>query len=358
MSHGAESRGPARGEPWWQPSPLARRRLDRLLGNRRGVVSGVIFCVVVLVSLASEVVANDRPLLVVYRGEAFFPVLMDYPESAFGGELPTLADFGDPALRRRIEADGWLIFAPIEHDWESVDFTVREPAPAPPRPGHWLGTDDQGRDVAARLLYGLRVSLLFGFCLTGLSALIGIGVGAVSGYVGGWLDLLVQRALEVWGSLPVTYLLIIVVNLIEPSFFWLLGILLAFGWMAFVGVVRAEVLRVRNFDYVRAARALGASESRIVRRHVLPNALVATLTFLPFSLVGSLTLLTALDFLGIGLPPGSASLGEMLAQGRAHLDAPWLVLAGFGAVTGLLGLLVFVGEALRDAFDSRHLVTE
>ena len=334
-------------------SPLTRRRLRSFRANRRGFWSTWIFLGLFAASLGAEVLANDRPILVRYEGGWYLPVLFSYPEAAFGGELPTTADYRDPVVSGLIRAKGWMLWPPLRYSYNTINYALAGPAPAPPSRANWLGTDDQGRDVLARLIYGFRISVLFGLVLTLASSVVGIAAGAVQGYVGGWTDLLFQRAIEIWSGLPVLYLLIILASLVEPSFWWLLGLMLLFSWMALVSVVRAEFLRARNFDYVRAARALGVRAPVIMFRHVLPNALVATLTFLPFILNGSITTLTSLDFLGFGLPPGSASLGEILAQGKANLQAPWLGLTAFLALAFMLSLLIFIGEAVRDAFDPR-----
>jgi microcin C transport system permease protein len=334
-------------------TPITRRRLAAFRANRRGFWSLVVFLVLFGVSLLAEVIANDRPLLVVYGGEAFVPGAADYPETAFGGDFPTSADFRDPFIREQIAQNGWAVWPPIRFSHATVNYDLNRPAPSPPSALNWLGTDDQGRDVLARLIYGFRISVLFGLALTVSASAIGVAAGAVQGYLGGWVDLLFQRFLEIWGSLPQLFILIIVTSAIVPGFWTLLVILLLFSWTALVGVVRAEFLRARNFEYVRAARALGLSDVRIGVRHVLPNAMVATITFLPFVLSGAVVALTSLDFLGLGLPPGSASLGDLLRQGKENLQAPWLGLSGFIVVSLLLSLLVFVGEAVRDAFDPR-----
>jgi microcin C transport system permease protein len=334
-------------------TPLLRRRLRNFRANRRGYWSLWLFLVLFGLSLVSEVIANDRPLLLRYDGRFYFPIARAYPETTFGGMFPTEAAYRDPAVRALIEAKGWMIWPPIPFRYDTINYDLPVPAPAPPSRVNWLGTDDQGRDLLARLLYGFRISVLFGLTLTLLSSVVGILAGAVQGYFGGWTDLLFQRFIEVWSGLPVLYLLIILASLVEPTFWWLLGLMLLFSWMALVGVVRAEFLRARNFDYVRAARALGVRNRVIMVRHVLPNAMVAALTFLPFILNGSITTLTSLDFLGFGLPPGSPSLGEILAQGKANLQAPWIGLTGFAVLAVMLSLLVFVGEAVRDAFDPR-----
>ncbi len=334
-------------------SPMTRRRLAAFRANRRGYWSLWVFLALFAVSLFAEFIANDRPLLVAYNGEIFAPVFKDYPETAFGGDFPTPADYRDPFVAEKIRADGWMVWPPIRFSYATVNFDLGRPTPAPPTAVNWLGTDDQGRDVLARLIYGFRVSVLFGLALAVSASAIGVAAGAVQGYFGGWIDLVFQRFLEIWSSLPQLFILIIVSSAIVPGFWTLLAILLLFSWTALVGVVRAEFLRARNFEYVRAARALGLSDFRIVVRHVLPNAMVATVTFLPFVLSGAVVALTSLDFLGLGLPPGSASLGDLLRQGKENLQAPWLGLSGFVVVSLLLSLLVFVGEAVRDAFDPR-----
>jgi microcin C transport system permease protein len=334
-------------------SPLMRRRLHNFSANRRGYWSLWIFLAMFIVSLFAELIANDRPLVVRYEGHWYFPVFTAYPETTFGGVLPTEADYRDPAVTTLIDAKGWMIWPLIRYRYDTINYHLPVPAPAPPSRDNWLGTDDQGRDLTARLIYGFRISVLFGLTLTVLSSAIGVVAGAVQGYFGGWVDLLFQRFIEIWAGLPVLYLLIILASVVEPNFWWLLGLMLLFSWMSLVGVVRAEFYRARNFDYVRAARALGVRNAVIMARHVLPNAMVATLTFLPFILNASITTLTSLDFLGFGLPPGSPSLGEILAQGKANLQAPWLGITGFAVLAVMLSLLVFIGEAVRDAFDPR-----
>ena len=334
-------------------TPLNRRRLENFRRNRRGWWSLWIFLALFGVSLFAEVIANDRPLLVRYEDSFYVPVLRAYPETTFGGDFETEADYRDPFVREAIAAKGWLLWPAIPFGHASVNKDLGVPFPAPPSATHLLGTDDQGRDVVARLIYGFRISVLFGLTLTLVSSVVGVIVGALQGYFGGWVDLSVQRFLEVWGGMPVLYLLIILSAFIQPSFWWLLGLLLLFSWMALVDVVRAEFLRARNFDYVRAARALGAGDIAIMFRHVLPNAMVATLSMMPFILSGSMVQLSSLDFLGFGLPPGSPSLGEMITQGKNNLQAPWLGISAFAAIAVMLSLLVFVGEAVRDAFDPR-----
>ena len=338
-------------------SPLTRRRLHHFRANRRGFWSLWIFLAIFIVTLFAEFIANDRPIIVRYDGGFYFPVFVSYPETTFGGEFPTDADYRDPEVKRLIDEKGWMIWPVIPFDYKTVNRELNRPAPAPPSAVNWLGVDDQGRDVLARLIYGFRISVLFGLTLTFFSSIAGVAAGAVQGFFGGTTDLLFQRFIEIWSGLPVLFLLIILATIVEPTFWWLLGLLLLFSWMSLVGVVRAEFLRARNFDYVRAARALGVSNVMLMWRHVLPNAMVATLTMLPFILNGSITALTSLDFLGFGLPAGSASLGELLAQGKGNLRAWWLGLTGFLSIALLLSLIVFVGEAVRDAFDPRKAVT-
>lgn len=356
-------------------SPLNRRRLENFRANRRGLWALRIFLVLFVVTGIAELIANDRPIIAIYKGEVLFPVLVDYPEEKFGGFL-AVTDYRDPEILREITSNGFMVWPPIRYSYRTVR-TDGGPFPAKPtwlkkdkvdcsasapekRPldctlgnWNWLGTDDQGRDVVARLIYGFRISVLFGLVLATVSSVIGVTAGAIQGYFGGLTDLLFQRFIEIWTSVPALYLLIILAAVIEPNFWVLLGILLLFSWVALVGVVRAEFLRARNFEYVQAARALGVSNPTIIWRHVLPNAMVATLTFMPFILNGSISTLTSLDFLGFGLPPGSPSLGELLAQGKSNLQAPWLALTGFTVIALLLSLLIFVGEAVRDAFDPR-----
>jgi microcin C transport system permease protein len=360
-------------------SPLNQRRLMSFKANRRGYWSLWIFLVIFLLTLFAEFLANDRPLVIRFKGEFYFPVVFSYPEETFLGEegfLP-VTDYKIAEIATAIEENGWAIWPPVRYSYRTVNTEIPEPAPARPSwmldrdtrcanyplgpddPAcvignwNWLGTDDQARDVLARVIYGFRVSVLFGLILTAASAVIGVAAGAVQGYFGGWTDLLFQRFIEVWSSMPVLYILLIMAAVLPPGFWVLLLIMLLFQWVSFVGVVRAEFLRARNFEYVNAARALGVSDRAIMFRHLLPNAMVATLTFLPFILNGSITTLTSLDFLGLGLPPGSASLGELMSQGRNNLQAPWLGLSGFFVISLMLSLLIFVGEATRDAFDPR-----
>ncbi len=360
-------------------SPANKRRWQNFKANRRGYWSFWIFMVIFVLSLGAELIANDKPLIVSYKGEILFPVAVNYPEEKFGGFLAT-TDYKSTDIAGEIEANGWMIWPPIRYSYNSVNSYVPHSAPTAPfwlmskeerckaypqgvnDPGcilgnmNWLGTDDQARDVLSRLIYGFRISVLFGLALTIASAIIGVTAGAVQGYFGGWTDLLMQRFIEIWSSMPVLYILLIIAAILPPGFFVLLGIMLLFSWTAFVGVVRAEFLRARNFEYVRAARALGVGNGTIMFRHLLPNAMVATLTFLPFILSGSISTLTSLDFLGFGMPPGSPSLGEMIAQGKNNLQAPWLGIMAFITMSVMLSLLIFIGEAVRDAFDPRKAV--
>lgn len=366
---------PARAKRPWL-SPLNQRRWQNFKANRRGYWSLWIFLALFGLSMIAEVIANDRPILAFYRGELLSPAFIDYPEEKFGGFL-AVTDYRDPVIQDEINANGWILWPPIRYSYRTVNNDIPEAAPAKPSwmydretrcqryflgvddPNctignwNWLGTDDQARDVLARVIYGFRISVLFGLILTLGSAVFGVSAGAMQGYFGGFTDLIFQRFIEIWSSIPVLYLLLIVAAVLPPGFFILLGLMLLFSWTAFVGVVRAEFLRARNFEYVNAARALGVSNRTIMFRHLLPNAMVATLTFLPFILNGSITTLTSLDFLGFGLPPGSASLGELLRQGQRNLNAPWLGLSGFVVISLMLSLLIFVGEATRDAFDPR-----
>jgi len=357
-------------------SPTNRRRWENFRANRRGYWSLWIFLVIFVLSLFAEFIANDRPILASYKGELLFPVVIDYPEEKFGGFLAE-TDYRSDFITDEIEANGWMIWPPIRYSYSTTNSNIPHSAPTPPfwlmggeercagypngaaDPNcnwhnlNWLGTDDQARDVLARVIYGFRISVLFGLALTICSAVVGVSAGAVQGYFGGWTDLLMQRFIEIWSSMPVLYILLIIAAILPPGFWILLGIMLLFSWVGFVGVVRAEFLRARNFEYVRAARALGVGNATIMTRHLLPNAMVATLTFLPFILSGSITTLTSLDFLGFGMPPGSPSLGELIAQGKENLQAPWLGLTAFVVMSLMLSLLIFVGEATRDAFDPR-----
>jgi microcin C transport system permease protein len=358
-------------------SPLNRRRWLNFKANRRGYVAFWIFMVLFVISLFAEFIANDKPFYVSFEGRSYFPAVITYPETAFGGDFETAADYRDPYLQKLIaEKGGFMLWPPIRYSYNTHNLDLPTPAPSKPtwllteeqckavveRKGlsgcsdleyNWLGTDDQGRDVVARLIYGFRLSVLFGLALTIISSIVGVAAGAVQGYFGGWTDLLFQRFIEIWTSIPSLYLLLIISSVLVPGFFVLLGILLLFSWVSLVGLVRAEFLRGRNFEYIQAARALGVSNRTIMFRHLLPNAMVATMTFLPFILSSSVMTLTALDFLGFGLPPGSPSLGEMLSQAKANIQAPWLGISGFLTVATMLSRLIFIGEAVRDAFDPR-----
>jgi len=361
-------------------SPLGRRRWENFKANRRGYWAFWVFLVVFGVSLFAEFIANDKPFYLRYDGKSYFPALLTYAETDFGGDFETAADYRDPYLQKLIaEKDGYMIWPPIRYSYNTHNLDLPTPAPSKPTwiltekeceavvtrkslnscrdlEYNWLGTDDQGRDVVARLIYGFRLSVLFGMTLTIISSMLGVAAGAVQGYFGGWTDLLFQRFIEIWTAIPSLYLLLIISSVLVPGFFVLLGILLLFSWVSLVGLVRAEFLRGRNFEYIQAARALGVSNWVIMFRHLLPNAMVATMTFLPFVLSSSVMTLTALDFLGFGLPPGSPSLGELLSQGKANVQAPWLGLAGFFSVAIMLSLLIFIGEAVRDAFDPRKAI--
>jgi microcin C transport system permease protein len=358
-------------------SPLNARRWQNFKANRRGYLSLSLFLILFFVSLFAEFIANDKPFLVKYDGHFYFPALVTYPETTFGGDFETAADYRDPFVQDKIaEKGGFMLWPPIRYSYDTHNLDLPTPAPSKPtwlltekecKPVverkklsscrdleyNWLGTDDQGRDVVARLIYGFRISVLFGLILTVISSVIGVAAGAVQGFFGGWTDLLFQRFIEIWTSIPSLYLLLIISSVLVPGFFVLLGILLLFSWVSLVGLVRAEFLRGRNFEYIQAARALGVSNRTIIFRHLLPNAMVATMTFLPFILSSSVMTLTALDFLGFGLPPGSPSLGELLSQGKANVQAPWLGLTGFFSIAIMLSLLIFIGEAVRDAFDPR-----
>jgi microcin C transport system permease protein len=357
-------------------SPINQRRLKVFTRSKRGVWSLWIFLILFGLTLVGELIANDKPLVASYKGELLFPVVIDYPEEKFGGFLAETV-YRDPFILDEINANGWMIWPPIRYSYNTVDESLATPAPSPPTwtlpvatwcklyekgvddPScgvgnwHWLGTDDQGRDVLARLIYGFRISVLFGLMLTIASSIIGIAAGAIQGYFGGWIDLIGQRLLDIWSSIPQLYLLLIISSVLAPSFWVLLGVMIVLSWTSLVYIVRAEFLRARNLEFVAAARALGVSNFQIIVRHLLPNATVATLTFMPFIAGGSVTTLTALDFLGLGLPPGDPSLGELLAEGKQYLFAPWISLTSFAVISGILVLLVFIGEAVRDAFDPR-----
>ncbi len=334
-------------------SPIMQARVQRFKQNKLGFGCFIVFIIIFVLSLAAELIANDKPLLVKYEQSLYLPVLKAYPETTFGGVFETEADYKDPVVQQLIADRGWAVWPLIEFSYQTPNLDLTVPVPSPPTAQNWLGTDDQGRDVLARILYGLRVSLLFGFALTFASAALGILVGAIQGYYGGWVDLIGQRVLEVWGGLPMLFMVMILVSMFTPSVYWLFVIMLLFGWTTLVGLVRAEFLRARNFDYVRAARSLGVTDRTIMFRHILPNAMSSSLSQLPFMLTANITALTALDFLGYGLPPDAASLGELLLQGKNNLNAPWLALSGFFTLAIVLSLLIYIGEATRDAFDPR-----
>jgi len=336
-------------------SPINQRRLETFFRNKRASWSLLIFLSLFTISLFAEFVANDKPLLIHYDGDLYSPVWVDYPETTFDGDFDTEADYSDPYITNIIEAKGWIIWPPVRYYFDTHIANLPQPAPSPPTANNWLGTDDQARDVFARVLYGFRISILFALALTLGSSIIGVAVGALQGYYGGKVDLYGQRLLEIWGGLPQLFVLIILASIITPNFGWLLAVMLLFSWTSLVDVVRAEFLRGRNLEYVRAAKALGVSDLTIMYRHILPNAMVATMTMLPFILTGAITTLTSLDFLGFGLPAGSASLGELMSQGKGNLHAPWLAITAFLVLSSMLTLLVFVGEGIRDAFDPRLL---
>ena len=332
---------------------LARRRWANFRENRRAYFSLWVFLALFFVTLPAELVANDKPLLVRFDGAFYFPVFQSYPETTFGGTFASETEYRDPFVRELISEQGWTLWPPVRFSYDTVNYDLARPSPAPPSRQNLLGTDDQARDVLARVVYGFRVSILFALILTTLSSAVGIAAGAVQGYFGGWVDLGFQRFIEIWGGIPILYLLIILSSIVRTTFWVLLGFLLLFSWMSLVGLVRAEVLRARNFDFVRSARALGVGNGEILFRHVLPNALVATFTYVPFVLVGAVGTLATLDFLGFGFPGGVASLGELLNQGKRNLQAPWLGLTSFFVLSTMLSLLVFIGEGVRDAFDVR-----
>lgn len=336
-------------------TPLNQRRWNNFRTNKRGFYSLIFFSILFFVSLFAEFIANDKPVIVYYDNQLYMPIFNAYPETTFGGDFESEADYRDEYVDELINAKGWMLWPMIRYSYDTINYQLTVPAPAPPSSENLLGTDDQARDVVARLIYGFRISVLFGLTLTIFSSIVGVIVGAVQGFYGGKIDLLGQRFIEIWSGLPVLFLLIIMTSFVTPNFWWLLGIMLLFSWMGLVDVVRAEFLRARNLEYVRAARALGLENKGIMFNHMLPNAMVATLTFMPFILTGSITTLTSLDFLGFGLPPGSPSLGELIAQGKTNLHAPWLGISAFVVLALMLSLLVFIGEAVRDAFDPRKI---
>ena len=340
------------------PRPLSqspsRRAWMRFKRNRLGYWSGVLFCVLVLISLAAELVSNDRPLIVRYEGQTYFPMVVDYPETRFGGDFETATDYLDPFIQERLSLEGnWAVFAPNRYGPKTLNYFAKSPNPSAPTRDNWLGTDDRGRDLLAQLLYGFRVSVLFALALTFTGTLLGIVTGAVQGFFGGKTDLAFQRFIEIWGAMPELYLLIIFSAIFAPSLGLLLVLLSLFGWMGLSDYVRAEFLRNRQLDYVRAARALGVSNWHIITRHLLPNSLTPVVTFLPFRMSGAILALTSLDFLGLGVPPGTPSLGELLSQGKNNIDAWWISLSTFVVLVVTLLLLTFMGDALRDSLDPR-----
>lgn len=335
-------------------SPMIQTRLKRFRQNRLGFLCFILFSLIFAVSLAANLIANEKPLLVKYQQSFYFPVFKSYPETTFGGVFETEADYKDPVVQQLIADQGWAVWPVIRYAAQTPNLDLAVPVPSEPTAQNWLGTDDQGRDVLARILYALRVSLLFGFAVTLFSAVIGIFVGAIQGYYGGWVDLIGQRLLEVWGGLPMVFMVMILVSIFTPSVYWLFLIMLFFGWTTLVNLVRTEFLRARNLDYVRAARALGIADTRIIVRHILPNVISSSLSQFPFMLTANITALAALDFLGLGLPADTASLGEILLQGKNNLNAPWLALSGFFTLAIVLSLLIYIGEAARDAFDPRQ----
>ncbi len=334
-------------------SPLMKKRIAIFKANRRGFFSLKIFLLLFAVAMLAELVANDKPIFVLYNDQPYFPVLQFYPETVFGGDFETEANYKDPYIRQKIEQAGFMLMPLLEY---SHEFSAGTSVLASPSWEHPLGTDDEGRDILARIIYGFRLSVLFGLALTIASSVIGLIAGAIQGYFGGWVDMIMQRFIEIWSSMPLLLVLIILSSIVEPNIMWIFFIMLLFSWMKLVDLVRAEFLRARNLDYVRAARALGVKELPIIFRHIMPNALVSTFTFLPFILTGSITLLAELDFLGFGLPSGYPSLGELTLQGKNNLDAPWIGMTAFFVLAVTLSLLIFIGEALRDAFDPRKII--
>ena len=314
----------------------------------------VSFCGLFVLSLFSELIANDKPLILKYNSQYYFPIFQTYNETEFGGDFPTPTDYRDEFIRENIEKNGWMLMPLIPFSFNTVDYDLNVPTPAAPSKMHWLGTDDEGRDIVARMLYGLRLSIAFAVLLTLISSVVGVFAGAVQGYFGGKIDIILQRFLEIWDSLPQLFILIIVASIFIPTFWSLLVILLLFSWTSLTGLVRAEVMRTRNFEFVRAAEALGASNFRIIYHHILPNALVATITFVPFLISEAIVALTALDFLGLGLPHEYPSLGDLVRQGKDNLQAPWIGISIFVLLSSLLTMLIFIGEGVRDAFDSRR----
>ncbi len=337
----------------WRSKDSVNRKFLNFKANKRGYYSFWIFIVLFFLTTFAEFIANDKPLIMYFKGSFYFPIVSHITEEDLGGDYVTDPDFNDPFVKSLVEKHGWAIMPPIHFNYQTINFNLPSPAPSPPDSVNWLGTDDQGRDILARLIYGFRISVFFGLILTIFSSVIGITMGAIQGYFGGKIDLFLQRFIEIWSGLPTLYILIILSSIVVPSFWWLLLIMLLFSWLSLVSVVRAEFLKARNLGYVRAAQALGVNHIGIIFRHILPNAFVSSMTYIPFLLNGAITTLTSLDFLGLGLPPGSASLGEMLGQAKNNLHAPWIAASVFITLTALLTLLIFIGEAVRDAFDPR-----
>ena len=336
-------------------SPVNTRRIKIFKKNKRAFYSLIIFTIIFILSLFAEFIANDKPVFIYHKNKAYFPVFQTYSEAAFGGFFESEASYTDPYLKEKIEKDGFMIWPLIKYSYNTIRYDLKTSPPTPPTIENPLGTDDMGRDVLARVLYGFRLSVTFGFVLTIITSIIGITAGAAQGYYGGIIDLAGQRFMEIWSGIPMLYLLIIMNSFVKLGFWWLLFLMVIFGWMKLVGVVRAEFLKGRELEYVMAARALGVKNRIIIRKHILPNAMVAAMTFLPFILSGSIGVLTTLDFLGFGMPAGSPSLGELLAAGKANIHSPWLGISAFIVVAGMLSLLVFVGEGIRDALDPRHV---
>ena len=352
MSRMPHATAPVAGKP--VRLSTTERAWRRFKGNKRGYFSLWIFTVLFVLSLFAELLSNNLPLIVHYEGEYYFPLVATYPETTFGGDFVTETDYLDPFIRRQLkEGDNWAVYPPNPYSYDTINYFSDYPNPAPPSEQNILGTDDRGRDVLARLIYGFRISVLFGLVLTVIGTLVGILAGALQGYFGGRTDLFAQRFIEVWGSMPELYLLIIFASIFQPSILLLIALLSLFGWMGLADYVRAEFLRGRNMDYVTAARALGVSNGAIMWRHLLPNAMTPVVTFLPFRISGAVLALTSLDFLGLGVPPTTPSLGELLSQGKENIDAWWLSITTFGVLVGTLLLLIFIGEALREAFDTR-----
>ncbi len=334
-------------------NPVWENRFRAFKKNRRAMTAAVLFLSIFVLSLFSELLANDRPLIVKYKGEFYFPVFKTYTDAFWGGDFPTPADYKDPYIVQNINREGWMLMPLIPFSYNTVDYEIDSPAPSAPDRRHWLGTDDEGRDIVARILYGIRLSVIFAFLLTLCSSFIGIVVGAVQGYFGGKTDIILQRFIEIWESLPQLFILIIVASVFLPTFWTILLILMLFSWTSLTAMVRAEFLRTRNFEYVTAAKALGVGNFRIIFRHILPNALVTSVTFIPFILSESIVALTSLDFLGLGLSGEYPSLGDLVRQGKDNLQAPWIGITIFIVLSGLLTMLIFIGEGVRDAFDTR-----